>query len=74
MINCPATGTARLLAKRVLCMKDYRKLRGFDEGRIHVLGSTVLKGHLNNSGLNGATVHRLNPTRTGGIEGRLGRF
>ena len=74
VISGPNFGSVRVLAKRVLGMGEYRKLLAFDHEGIHLLGPTVLKGYLKDSGLNVATVRWSNDAPKNGIERKLGRL
>jgi 2-polyprenyl-3-methyl-5-hydroxy-6-metoxy-1,4-benzoquinol methylase len=74
VISGPNFGSARVLAKRILGIGDYRKLRNFEESGIHVLGPTILNGYLKNFDLNIVTVQWINGTSKSGIERKLGRY
>jgi len=72
VISGPNFGSARVLAKRILGIEDYRKLSDFDKSGIHLLGPAILKGYLKNSDLNIETVQWFNETSKSGIERKLG--
>lgn len=67
----PNLGTARILAKRVLGVGDYRKLGVFDESGVHAFTPAELKGYLKKSGLGVAAVRWFNSAPVNGIEGKL---
>ena len=62
VISGPNFGSARVLAKRLLSLRDYQKLRNFDESGINIVSPISLKGCLKNLGLNITAVRWLNGT------------
>jgi len=74
VISGPNLGSTRVLAKRILGIGDYQKLRNFDESGIQLLGPAKLKAYLKKSGLNVAVLRWLNETSKRGIENKLGRL
>jgi len=74
IISGPNFSCVRVLAKRLLGIKDYRKLGNFEESGIHLIGPMQVKRYLKKADLDITKVQWVNHLPVHGIERKLGRF